>query len=744
MRRRALAALSAVVLTSVMLGGTALAASVDPVLVDGNPVCSGSGGPSGPSLGFDYGIKIDPPKEGTFALGAGTVTVSDIDTSVNPATFTWSSSGVTVLAVIVKGGPAANVYYYNPPASSGDSGLHAPNGFSHINFCYDDAQMPGTLKVKKVVEGGPEGFEGTFPVTVDCGDGGTYTGDISYPNTGYRTFIDLPAGAECTVTEGTLPAAPDGYEWGDPSYTGNPATIKEDGKSYVTVTNHLSLIPPPETGSLKITKDISGGPGEIGGSFDVTVDCGEAGTFHRTITVPDPGEVTIDGIDAGAVCTVDEDIIQEDPPLGWHWSTPILVGNPATIVSGQTVTIDVTNTLVRKPGSIEIRKTVVGAPEGFSGSFDITVDCGAQDFSGTIQYPSPGFLTFTGVDIDATCTVTEVGTSAAPAGFEWGDVTYTNNPTTVPGGEITIVGITNTLEEIPPPEVGSLKITKDIPGVPEGFVGSFGVRASCTDIDPIDATIEFPDPGFITIDDLPAGAICAVIETSRSDPPEGFEWAGPLFAGTATIVAGQTAEVTVTNLLTEQQGTPVLTIEKSNDSADPTFEGVIVTYQLDYTVSDDEPVSGAVIKDVLPVGVTYVAGTATNSAGDAFVFDGYDATTRTLTWLAPADISVNGSVGYQVTIDDGAAGIPQPLTNTACIDSDETEEDCDSSDVLVAEPPLVETHKPTGPPTDIAGTTTDSTTSSGSMLLVLLGLVGLVGAVVTVAPVPASIRRRKP
>src|SRR6476469_1719091 len=123
MKRRALAALTAAVLTSVMLGGTALAASVDPVLVDGNPVCSGTGGPSGPSLGFDYGIKVDPPKEGTFNVGAGTVTISDIDTSVNPATFNWSASNVVILAVIGKGGSNANVYYYpNPPGSYADTG----------------------------------------------------------------------------------------------------------------------------------------------------------------------------------------------------------------------------------------------------------------------------------------------------------------------------------------------------------------------------------------------------------------------------------------------------------------------------------------------------------------------------------------------------------------------------------------------------------------------------------------------
>ena len=58
--------------------GPVLATHVDPVLVDGNPVCSGAGGPSGASLGFDNGVKVDPPA-GTIDVGPGTVTISDIE-----------------------------------------------------------------------------------------------------------------------------------------------------------------------------------------------------------------------------------------------------------------------------------------------------------------------------------------------------------------------------------------------------------------------------------------------------------------------------------------------------------------------------------------------------------------------------------------------------------------------------------------------------------------------------------------
>ena len=72
-------------LLSLAMAVPVAASSVVPVFVPGNPTCA--------DLGFDNELKIDPPKEGTFDVGDGKVTISNIDTSVNPATFDWSSSG---------------------------------------------------------------------------------------------------------------------------------------------------------------------------------------------------------------------------------------------------------------------------------------------------------------------------------------------------------------------------------------------------------------------------------------------------------------------------------------------------------------------------------------------------------------------------------------------------------------------------------------------------------------------------
>jgi hypothetical protein len=114
---------------------------VQPVAAQGeevpdNPTCT--------ELGYDAGYKLDPPSPGTYTFPDGVHTVTI--TSDDGIYFDWTST-LGIDAVIVKGGPNANLYEYDPPAESfGDTGLHSPLGagpdgtqphaISHIDFCY--------------------------------------------------------------------------------------------------------------------------------------------------------------------------------------------------------------------------------------------------------------------------------------------------------------------------------------------------------------------------------------------------------------------------------------------------------------------------------------------------------------------------------------------------------------------------------------------------------------------------------
>jgi fimbrial isopeptide formation D2 family protein len=161
-------------------------------------------------------------------------------------------------------------------------------------------------------------------------------------------------------------------------------------------------------------------------------------------------------------------------------------------------------------------------------------------------------------------------------------------------------------------------------------------------------------------------------------------------------------------------------------------EGTTVEFTLNYTFTGD-PVTSGIITDVIPVGLTYQAGTATNS--DEFTFQNYNPATRTLTWTAE-EVTKNGTVTYKAKVDVGAAKLTQPLINVATIDSAQTEPDSDTSQVFVPAPPKVET----GPPTDIEGTVPGAPGSSLPLILAILGVILLTVAFVT--PVPAAARRR--
>lgn len=118
-----------------LLAGPAVAGD-DPREVSGNPRC-----PDGTT-----GLKIEPVKSGTYTDGKLRISL-DVQASAKTVAF---RSNLGLDEVIVKGGPAANIYAYGKGTSG--SGLHAPAnasggwaGLSHVDFCYGRAvQQPPT------------------------------------------------------------------------------------------------------------------------------------------------------------------------------------------------------------------------------------------------------------------------------------------------------------------------------------------------------------------------------------------------------------------------------------------------------------------------------------------------------------------------------------------------------------------------------------------------------------------------
>lgn len=108
------------------------------------------------------------------------------------------------------------------------------------------APATGTLTVAKVVTpaAGAPAFSGTIPYTLTCTTPShSETGSISVTNNQGVVDHTLPAGSQCSVAEGALPAAPAGYYWGVPSYVQPTEPLPVGGAQTATITNALVPVP---------------------------------------------------------------------------------------------------------------------------------------------------------------------------------------------------------------------------------------------------------------------------------------------------------------------------------------------------------------------------------------------------------------------------------------------------------------------------------------------------------------------
>jgi hypothetical protein len=182
-------ALIAVLAAALTLAARADAASVPPVYHAGNPTCADLD-PAYVSLKQD-----SPAGSSDYSLDDGFQHV-DFTTDGANKTVDWTSAqGID--AVIVKGGPNANVYFYDNATSDTDlttptnPNNGTPYGLSHVDFCY--GVTPGRVVVKKQTD--PTGAAQEFPFSTALSPDGFTLSD------GGMSSYDVQPGTY-TVSEG--------------------------------------------------------------------------------------------------------------------------------------------------------------------------------------------------------------------------------------------------------------------------------------------------------------------------------------------------------------------------------------------------------------------------------------------------------------------------------------------------------------------------------------------------------------
>ncbi len=388
--------------------------------------------------------------------------------------------------------------------------------------------VPGSLIVKKSIQGPAAGLQGAITIHTSCLENGVpvLSEDFVIPAgaTGEHStqYFGIPAGSVCHITEpsgGETPIVAPPVQ-----VLPGPVTVSGGDVVEADVTDTYSFQP----GSLTVTKSITGTPAP-GVPITITTTCVDSAgttiplpvppsTTPNPIDIPPgPNSETYTGIPGNSLCTA-----VEDPDGSSDVVSVETGGNPqAAVPPAESAAINLTNTYTT---GLTINKTIAGPAAGKQGEIVIAVSCtgtpvtlATNPIIIAANHPAGTVSTLEGpITSGSTCTATETSNGStstvdvSPPGSQSQTVTV---PT---GGDAATIDFTNTYTFVP----ASLVVTKDIAGSDAGKQGAVTIQATC--IDP-NGNPEFP--GSFTIAalaaagahshtfDVPAGSTCTVSET---------------------------------------------------------------------------------------------------------------------------------------------------------------------------------------------------------------------------------------
>lgn len=474
--------------------------------------------------------------------------------------------------------------------------------------------------------------------------------------------VTLPAGD--TLTGHIDVMGGDGWN----SYSGSASTLlippANNGNQIATISHYriCGTLNTPKTATVHVTKEVTGSAAPASSTvYDINVTCaGATTTLH--LTGGTSGDVT--GIADGAACTVAETTSHGATSTTYTLNGASSNGSFNANANGPNNVV-VTNDFQPAPpppGSVHVTKQVTGTPPSGLGQFDIQVDCGGTTTDLSLGAGDSGDVN--NVAAGTHCTVTEPDNKGASSttftvggGSAQGTAAFD-----ITSGQTTDVTVTN-FYQAPTEDPASLTVTKSVTGVNPPS-GPFTIDADCGSAGVY--IFQISAPGTHTINNLPAGTVCAVSETdsdgatSTTYQLNGSPTTAP--ATTPALAAGGSATVAITNDY-EPNATPSLTISKSAVPASGSFvhRGDRIDYTLSYANTGTADATDVSVVDTLPADVTFI-----QSSAPAAVFD---SVARTLTWqLGTVAAGGSGTLNYSVTVDQTATN-GERLPNIAVIET---------------------------------------------------------------------------
>ncbi len=547
-------------------------------------------------------------------------------------------------------------YTWGTPVVTGSPATIGKNTTIEVSVANSISRDLGSLVLAKSLTGGPANYTGPFTLNYSCVDGPS--GNVQVNAGASETISNIPTGAVCTVSE-TPPTAPTGYTFGTPIFDpADPVTIPTGNGSSITVTTNNSLT--RDTGSLKLSKSLSGGPSGYTGPFTISYDCNDDPAHDGSVTIEAGLSETISGIPTGTQCVVSE--TPPAAPTGYTFGTPTFTPNVIVTIDTKDATVEVTtnNTLTRDLGSLVLAKSLTGGPANYTGPFTIDYSC-VDGTSGSVTISSGASETISGIPTGTQCTVSETPPTA-PTGYTFGTPTFDPSDTVeIPAGNASSVTVTtnNTLTR----DQGYLKISKVFDPLTSGFNGIFEIAYDCGGNT---GTVNVAADASETVGPFDTDTQCTVSEPTLPSAPTGWTFGIPSVSGSpATIVKGDQAAavaVTVTNTITRDLGSLKILKTVSN----PDGASVPASFSVDYdcgagytgNVSVD-PGTPATINNI-PTGNTCTVTEVSPTA-----IPGYTWGTITYSPASVAiskDATVEISVGNSITRDTGSLKLTKSLT----------------------------------------------------------------------------------
>jgi hypothetical protein len=423
-----------------------------------------------------------------------------------------------------------------PP--DGDVGVHLTDTYDFV---------PGSLIVKKSIEGAAAGHQGAITINVSCSLNGVTTalpafvipaGATGEPS---RQYDNIPANSVCAITEPSNGNGSNTEVAPPTTVLPGAVTVPAAGIREAVVTDTYDFNP----GHLVISKSVAGPGAGQQGAITLTATCVDPTGVSTPLTPPftipanSPAGTytsqTYTGIAANSVCTVTESPDGSNSVV----ADSLGGGNQVVIPPGGTATASMSDTYA--VGALAVSKTIQGDAAGAQGPITITVNCTPPGGTSTtvLTYDIPEGVTgrvpaprlVTGLIAGTVCTVTESpdGSSSTVTVVPSG----TRSATISANGAATLTPI-DTYSFVP----GSLTVTKVLAGPSAGQQGDITIQVSCV---AQGITTNLPD---FTI---PAGTTAGSPALSHTYSP---------VAGTSVCTATETLDGSSSTLSVVTDGSP--------------------------------------------------------------------------------------------------------------------------------------------------------------------------------------------